>query len=460
MSKNIHVIIEQYGKEIDRLSISGNYEKLYMLLQQIKNFVEENEEAKTNAYIYYCLGTGYSAYSRSLASDDMKNSEAMDGKAARIWAISFYRKAIKIHEKHYENESYMGKDENSLLLSLLTNYANELYAIGRPIEALRIYRKALVINPSFSMALGNYGKTLQYLAHMVNDGGHAKVLICCSYQAIRDALNMNDPSMYDGARNAFRKILDCIEMDYPKIQLRGKIKYKKYTLGRKSEKKYRQWCLNNHLFLNPLNDNMQIKTAFAHDPLTITSIYEDVHSNDSIKNNTKEPPRWFAMLNQLKEEYIYARYLCFDGIYLSKRVHFADKQTTLSMASFDYCVYSVRIEQIKTALRVLYSMLDKISFFINDYWDMGIKERDVTAKRIFSSDNYPKDNVLLKSFAEVLREFFVTYGDEDSSLEKDINILRNAMEHKYLKVHSFEWKKKLKIELLRFKLNGMKNLKD
>ena len=46
----------------------------------------------------------------------------------------------------------------TLLLLIYTNYANSLDACGRVIEALRIYREAIEINPSFGMALGNYGR--------------------------------------------------------------------------------------------------------------------------------------------------------------------------------------------------------------------------------------------------------------------------------------------------------------
>ena len=67
-------------------------------------------------------------------------------------------------------------------------------------------------------------------------------------------------------------------------------------------------CLENHLFLNPLNDLIDMETAFAHDPLTITHYTEGTNERNGDTKRSVEPPKWFAMLNQLKEEYIYSRF--------------------------------------------------------------------------------------------------------------------------------------------------------
>ena len=69
-------------------------------------------------------------------------------------------------------------DDPKAQLRILTNYANGLDTVGRVIEALRIYRQVIGINKQFSIALGNYGRSLQFLANMVNDGGHFRELHC------------------------------------------------------------------------------------------------------------------------------------------------------------------------------------------------------------------------------------------------------------------------------------------
>ncbi|MCD7826861.1 MAG: hypothetical protein LUH14_13040 [Clostridiaceae bacterium] len=94
----------------------------------------------------------------------------------RKQAFYYFRKAIEFLEKC---EPY--SDE---LLLIYTNYANALDSCGRVIEALRIYRKAIGFCPRFGMALGNYGRALEFYANTVNDSGQYKDLHCHAYQAM------------------------------------------------------------------------------------------------------------------------------------------------------------------------------------------------------------------------------------------------------------------------------------
>ena len=140
------------------------------------------------------------------------------------------------------------------------------------------------------------------------------------------------------------------------------------------------------------------------------------------------------------------RLLLYKGSEMKEGVHFADKETKLSIASYDGCLYSVRVEHLKASFRIPYSMLDQICFFVNDFWHLGLSEREVDAYNICKCSNYPQDNVILRSLYWVLCEFFEKYGNEETASEKELAILRNALEHKYVKVHENNWERKLQIE--------------
>lgn len=129
-----------------------------------------------------------------------------------------------------------------------------------------------------------------------------------------------------------------------------------------------------------------------------------------------------------------------------KKVHFADKGVKLSLASYDYTNYSIRIEQLKSAFKTLYSMLDQICFFVNDFWQLGLKEREADAYHVCKSKNYPKDNVVLHSLYWVLSEFYEEYGESEKKVEKELKDLRNAIEHKFIKIHEYGWNRKLCLE--------------
>ena len=437
MSIDTQKRIIEYGIQVDDLSAAGKYDELHSLLKEMKAFSENDEEAKADAGLFYFMGTGFDVYADHLVRTGKTKTDLDVIEIQRI-SMAYYRKAITFCDQK--------KYDDRLDLRIYTNYANLLLSVGRVIEALYYYRTILHSMVSFSMARGNYGRALMYMANIVNDSGHHRELHCYAYQAIRDALSDRDIDMHEGAARAFQDIIDKYESLQAKDIVRQPIVFPKYPLGGTEESAYRKWCLHNHLFLNPLNEVMQEESAFAHDPLTITSFTEDLNNSDAISGNPAEPPRWFAMLNQLKEEYVYARYLCFEGINRDAAIHYADKDVQLSLASYDYCKYSIRIEQIKAAYRILYSMLDKICFFMNDFWRLGLSQDKVNARRICNSSNYPKDNRALSSLYWILSEFYEVYGEDSSAPNNDLVNLRHALEHKFVKVHEGEWSRKLQYE--------------
>lgn len=439
MKEDVSKRIEQYGVEVDRLSFEREYANLKLLIDEMEQFKNTDEDIKDDAAFNYYLGTAYGAYSDYLVRSGKSHTD-LDIIELRRTSMFYFRKGIDAYDPSVHTDP-------RAQLRILTNYANELDTAGRVIEALRIYRRVMLLNDHFSIARGNYGRALQFLANMVNDSGHYKELHCYAYQAVKMALSIDDHDMHEQAVAAFQSIVDRYEAFPSKDILLEPIINKEYKLGEtEEEKEYRTWCLNNHLFLNPLNEVLETDSAFAHDPLTISTYTEHILVSDSVSGNPVEPPRWFAMLNQLKEEYVYARYLCFEGCEKYGDVHFADKDVKLSLASYDYSNYSIRIEQLKSSFRILYSMLDQICFFVNDFWKLGLEERKADAFHICKASNYPKDNIVLMSLYWVLCEFFEKYGDAETASEKDLATLRNAFEHKFVKVHEYEWKKKLQLE--------------
>lgn len=431
--------IIEYGKKIDQFSVEHNYEKLYECLCELELFVEHETEARADSSCYYFLGTGYGVYSDYVVRTGKKHTDS-DVVNLRRRSMYYFRRAYSLLEE--TDATY----DDRLELCILTNYANELDTVGRVIEALGIYRKVLAINENFLIARGNYGRGLRFLANMVNDSGHYKDIHCFAYQAIKQAISFEDHDLHEQAIETFQKIIASYETITGKEALTNPIVYKECSLGDEKEANYRKWCLTHHLFLNPMNDVINIYSAFAHDPLAITTYTEDIHYTDSVTGNPAEPPRWFAMLNQLKEEYVYARYLCYEGMEKYREVHFADKEVKLSLGCYDYPNYSIRIEQLKSAFKNLYSMLDQICFFVNDFWQLGLEERKADAYNVCKCKKYPKDNIVLTSLYWVLCEFYEKYGEAENASEKELSVLRNAIEHKFIKVHEYTWNRELCFE--------------
>lgn len=424
---------EKYGKEIDRLTIQKDYNGLLAYLKKVEVF-SESHNTPEYAPIFYYLGTANS----TLAGHFKTEGVSQDANKYRKQSLYYQRKALSMLEQFDNNDT--------LLLCAHTNYANDLDACGRLIEALRFYRKVISLNPRFGMAIGNYGRVLNSYANLVNDPGHYCELHCYAYQAIKHALEVSDPNMHDQAIEFFQKMISEYESSLGKNQLLTPIKLEEYDLGDATEQKYRKWCLKNHFFLNPLNDVIDLETAFAYDPLTITQYTEYVDRDEVSDRSSGDPPKWFSMLNQLKEEYIYSRFLCYEGSEKIRELHYADKNVKLSLSSYDYVNYSIRLEQIKSAFKNLFSLFDQISFVINEFWGLGFSEREADAAHVFKCNKYPKDNIALIAIYWSYCEFSEKFGNADNAYERDLKLLRNALEHKFVKVHEYRSPEKLQIK--------------
>jgi len=247
MTEEIRNKIEQYGAEVDRLSFGREYDNLKLLIDEMEQFKNTDKEIKDDAAFNYYLGTAYGTYSDYLVRSG-KNHTDSDVIELRRTSMFYFRKGIDAYDPSVHTDP-------RAQLRILTNYANGLDTAGRVIEALNIYRRVISLNDLFSIARGNYGRALQFLANMVNDSGHYKELHCYAYQAVKIALSIDDPDMHEQAVAAFQRIVDRYEASPSKDILSEPINNKEYKLGETTEEiDYRTWCLNNHLFLNPLNE--------------------------------------------------------------------------------------------------------------------------------------------------------------------------------------------------------------
>lgn len=434
----IQKIINEYGKKIDDYDIEQNAASIKDILSEMELFADANIEVKEDINFNYYLGTGYGEYADALIVSGLCRSNEYVV-SARSTSMYYLRKAYMLYNPSTHNDP-------RIKLRVLTNYANNMDSVGRVFEALRVYREVIEDNDRFSIAWGNYGLALSFLANIVNDAYQRINLHCHAYNALKKATEIPDIDNHKMATSMFQGQIDKYDEQFQFINTAQQSIYNEYSMGdTEEERAYKGWCLKMHLFLNPLNEVMELESAYAHDSLIITSYTESLKDNVENKINDS-PPKWFAMINQLKEEYIYARFLVFEGLEKSEDVHYADKNVELSLSSFDYCNYSIRIEQLKSAYKTLYSIFDQICFFVNSFWKLGLSERYADAHHVYKSKKYPKENVALASLRWVLREFYEEYGDADEGYEKHLYILRNALEHKYVKVHEYSWKDKLQLE--------------
>lgn len=425
---------EQYNvfsKGFDDALDARDWGKTQKIIADAEHYITGHSSAQY-APIYYSIGTAYSDLAKY-------KSEYMTD-AIQEKSLYYFRTALDLLNSHELENPAFKPYVLGIRLPVLTNYANALSRCGRKIASIRYYRQVLQISPKFSMAKGNIGIDLLSYAKSVYDPGPQDYLGYFSYHDLKSAVEDSDETIHPDAKRYFAQILNGYNQSYIKEFLEKPLNIPEYSLGDSGEYAYRTWCLNNHLFLNPLNDLPLEHSCFAADTLKLPDLTTNISRTDV--------PIFYGIFNQLKQEYVYARYLCYKGCSLQNAPHYADKETCL-VDLLDFPQYSIRIEDTKTAFRLLYSLFDKVAFFINSYYNLEIKERDITFHSIWKqTSGYRKRQYKCKSLYDVTpnvgtgslrwmyKDFNDIFGGTRSPQQERMNILHNALEHKYVKVHN------------------------
>ncbi|TVQ86695.1 MAG: hypothetical protein EA393_11660, partial [Bacteroidetes bacterium] len=213
-----------------------------------------------------------------------------------------------------------------------------------------------------------------------------------------------------------------------------------YNLGKsKGEQRYRKWCLNNKLFLNPIND-ISIESIAANDCILLPAMTLEYD----------QTPVYQTIFNQIKQEFVTGRFLLYDVITQLRR-HYSDNGN-LQMDTLDYATYSFSIEKVKIAFRMCYSILDKIGYLLNDYLDLGYKPDQVSFRKIWYiyKKNKPvglntkvsnTKNWAFRGLFWLSKDLYEKHDLEFvSSIEpdaKDLALMRNFIEHKSFKTVEF-----------------------
>ncbi|EKE43813.1 hypothetical protein OCGS_2147 [Oceaniovalibus guishaninsula JLT2003] len=328
----------------------------------------------------------------------------------------------------------------SRLAQIVTNLANQMNTLGRPVEALRLYDNVLRTRPRFAMALANRGFVRFCFARMVHDDGHRAVLTA---YACRDLENVVDPNLeWDSAPANIINLVDAkaaeirsaVDVDtvLARTDLDG------WPLGEGSAKSYRLRMLDRRLFLNPLV-MLGPHSIAAYDPLHLPS--------HTFTQGTVRP--LLGWYNQMKQEFVGARLLYHEAMEAEplddRPPHFADDEVRL-YDTLDYPALSIGTERLRLAFRTAYGLLDKVAGFVNAYFDLGHDPNRVDLRGVWY-DNPRKRRALHSKIADrpnlALRGLYWLSFDivgepengPDDTLAPEathLNALRNALEHRCL----------------------------
>lgn len=368
---------------------------------------------------------------------------------SNAWSYKKYMKQVFNSAKYWEFESQELTQEilncrKALLFSensnnlkrkceILTNLGNDLSHLGRYSEAIELWNKALHLDNNFSMAIGNLGFGLFHYAQILYDDGHKAYFLKESYLKLKNAIQSDD--IYPEAKSSFKNIISFIEEKVDINFLNTPNNFKKYSLGNTVEEiKYRKWCVENGLFINPLNDIYK-ESIVAQDVLSLPTI--------TVKKEDADIYNYLSFYNQMKQEFCSARYLFYESI-TDKKNHYSDEGNVI-IDTLDYATYSFNIEKTKIAFKLFYSILDKIAYLINSYFKLELKPFDISFKKIWLEKN--KLNPIIEDIQNWgfrglywLSKDFLEKDELHDLLEseaKELSTIRNFIEHKSFKLIEF-----------------------
>jgi len=426
--------LQLIAEEIDKYAFSNDKNSLENKLIELEklNF----EDSSLQSITYYFIGNIWSSLRRINHIGENSNIWKIEQKEL-FNEIYYYRKSI--NEEGFDNLQLEYK------LYIYTNLANAFSHYGRTINALKYYDKALSLFPNFEMALVNKAECLRSYSRLSYDWSHKEIFLKKSYdiyqvgaEVLYNILQEREDEYYSNILS--NTMLDIFEIEevLGKELLAQDYDLNSYPLRKyKNEIAYREWVLKNTLFLNPMND-LGLNSIATHDPLHMPDMKIEIEVGF---------PKYITHFNQMKQEYITYRHLLFEGIN-SFTKKFYDKDTHI-VDDYDYNLYDINIEKVKLAFKSFYSLFDKIAFFINDYFVLGLDERKVDFRKVWyvkndinsKFDNF--ENLALRGLFLISKDLFFNDKDENSKeyikvLEpdaKEINKIRNHLEHKFIMIN-------------------------
>lgn len=430
MSFQIMPSIQEIGIEIDSATAASDTERLRVAAQVCDEMLPSFDGAD-HTLLHYFRANAFGAIVRIQSKEDLEYAWGWD-QPERTQEIFSLRSAIQ--SRGFAEIDIVRKCQ------IRTNLGNCLSALGRFVEAIEQWNLVLAAMPHFAMSQGNMGRGLVTYSRYLYDESHRLMLLSVALDHLD--MSLSDNAYWDSgpdplAENVFRQLHGEVRKFLDHISYKPPQNIDQWSLGRSAaERRYRRWCLDERLFLNPLNDVLTA-TAVAHDVLHLPD-----HSY-----KIDEYARFPGYFNLLKQEYVSARYQLFDAIH-GREKHFSDGEILL-FETFDAAMYGRRVEQLKSSFRGAYSLFDKISIFIKDYFGVN----DISVERVnFRNVWETKENnigVLRESFREsqnqplkglqflskdIYDKEFTELSEPDAA---DLSEIRNKLEHRFLTVQEF-----------------------
>ena len=300
----------------------------------------------------------------------------------------------------------------------LIEFGNCLSDLGRFYEAIRLYENALEIEPNDSVAIANLALSFRQVAFIADD----IAVLRETSDIFEKALSRNELDNIGGLGTQER--ISRLKSEIDEALLRG-------STGpllnvHVESHSYQGFCKKAQLFLNFCFHSQDC----PHNPSDTLSlaVAEVKDENRLIK--------WARALNEMKQQFAVARLLLFESIVDPAKSAESDNMT-LYLDLSDHSVYGVRSGKLKIAYEAAFNIFDKLAFFLNDYLQLGIREKDINFRGIWKDTNKQIRPEFLKHSSDYLRALYELSKELPSLAHFGMfTNVRNLLTHRYFVLHT------------------------
>lgn len=321
---------------------------------------------------------------------------------------------------------------------VLTNLGNLLDEIGRPVEAIDCYERALRIDDSFGMALGNKAIAVQTLAPIVR---YPTGYYLYAHQLYQAAFAHEQPILDIGGQAALevfqghdRALVQWFTRRGQAELLSQDLRHEHYDDAALSDfvKFYTEFCIRHDLYLN----------THLVDKLAPASIGDSVVPRLVTRTGEGDEQRYvhdiIFRLNEITEAYITARMALVQSQYTNDDFSTISNQTTL-VNLLDYSVSNIYVGHLKTAYKEAFGALDKIAVLVNHYLGLGLKEDRCYYRTVWCEYDEAGEPVEPKVVAQQVKDqgfrLFGLYLLCQELCGSKYSHIRNALTHRYVRVY-------------------------
>ncbi len=374
-SSVIHKDVIDLSETFDKLFDEKNSSQILPTIAKAHKMLSKDYSIPTKMQISYDIANGYHDYRKITGTKDSTYLEK---------EIYFLRNTLDMYEgSRYDEEDSEENEEKAvakyIAMRSYTNLGNAMHNLGRYIAAIDYYHSALLISDDFAMASLNLSiSLLNYADFQINRYERNYYHHAGFYyyeQTERTRINLEKQAYFEELHNR----ISLFAPEYIEGFLKKPLSLPKFQVDNDEEADYRNYLLIFHLFLEPCLDILG-DPCFAVDSINLPF-------GNQPNNREKE---FIGLFNQIKQEYNFARYLWYKTEMDEPAMHYADRELDL-IDTGDSAIFSLNESYIRTAFKTVYALFDRIGYFINEYFQIGLTGTNISFKNVWKETLYNRN---------------------------------------------------------------------